>query len=170
MKPTQESLQRAILGVMAVLVLVMMVVLRELGNLILSIAFLLVLVVWPFWNGSLVRYKLIPYLDSLNEPKDEEGVRHKSTEDFPLWLRVLIWAFVGIFMSGLWTIIVPGIFSLPLWISRLAQMIGWKSLFAADGVWQFGWFIVFLVQYLLNFFAGFATSNDTEFYERFEYR
>ena len=64
---------------------------------------------------------------------------------------------------------VPAIFSLPLWIGRLAQMIGWKSLFGADGVWQFGWLILFLIQYLIDFGVGFMLSSDTDFEERFDY-
>lgn len=166
MNLTQENLQRTILGVMIFCVLVAIFVLRNVSNIALSIFLGLVIVVLPFWLDSLVRYRVIPWLDTLNESPES---RRGDSDDFPLWLRVLIWAFLGIIMASAWTFVVPFIFGLHLWLGRIALAIGWKAFALTDVAWQYGWLIVFLVQYVVSFGVGFMTSDDNVLEDRFAY-
>lgn len=166
---SQKKLESIILGVVVFFALLILVTRPILGDVVLSIGLFLVLIVPPFWVDSLIRFKFIPWLDSLNENKEELAKNRydRQTEDFALWIRVTIWAFLGVLLAWIWSYFVPGVFALPLWIGRLAGAIGWKSLLSSDGVWQYGWMIVFLVQYLIDFFAGLMMSSD--FKERFKY-
>ncbi|OGD83988.1 hypothetical protein A2572_00455 [Candidatus Collierbacteria bacterium RIFOXYD1_FULL_40_9] len=163
MRPTQMELQKWIVWLMIAIGVALMIVLRSFGNLVLSIFFGLVIVILPFWLDSLVRFKFIPFLDSLNKPES------RYDEDFPLWLRVAIWAFVGITSAAIWTVLVPLIFALPLWIGSISrylfglERLGWRY-------WQWGWMIAFLIQYLINFFAGYMLNNyEHSLEDRFEY-
>lgn len=159
----QKDLQKRLIWAMVILGVVEMILIKSFGNLVLTIFFAAVILIWPFWLDSLTRFKLIPLLDSLNVSNSKYG------EDFPFWMRVTIWVFVGIAGSALWTVIVPVIFSLPLWIGRIAvDTIGWHS-FRFYGSWQYGWMIAFLMQYLINFIAGWMSNDSDDFSERFDY-
>lgn len=163
MRPTQMELQKWIVWIMVVIGIVAMVLLRNFGNLVLTLFFGLLIVIFPFWLDSQVRFKLVPFLDSLNKTDT------RYSEDFPLWFRVTVWAFIGIIMSAVWTVLVPLVLALPLWIGWLArhvfklERLGW-------GYWQYGWMIAFLVQYLVDFFAGyFFNEYETSLEDKFEY-
>ena len=159
---SQKTLEKLVLALMVLIVLIILFLVRSAGNIVFSLVLAGVVIGLPFWLGSLVRYRLTPAIDSLNS--DDQ------LEDFPLYLRILIWAFVGIVLSLAWSYLVPLSFGLPLFYSRIAAVIGWKSLNMADGVWQYGWSIAFLAQYVMNLLMGFFSSDDTDFNDRFDYR
>lgn len=159
----QTDLEKRIMWTMIVLGVILMIVIRSFGNLVLSIFFGLTIVFFPFWLDTLVRFKLIPYLDSLNISNS------RFDEEFPIGLKVLIWAFVGVAGSALWTVIVPLVFSLPLWVGSVARnLLGWES-FRFFGTWHYGWMIAFLIQYIVNFFGGSVVGEESDISDRFEY-
>lgn len=162
MRPTQMQLEKWIKWSMVAIGIVLMLTLRSFGNLVLTIFFGLFIIAFPFWLDSLVRFKFIPYLDSLSNDEVND-------EEFSIGFRVWIWSFIGITMSAIWTVIVPLIFMLPLWIGRIAHgLFGVESM--RLGVWQYGWMIIFLLQYLIDFYVGFMLRDDEgELSDRFEY-
>lgn len=172
MKFSQKDLERVVIVVIATFVVLALIAFRGLGNAVASLALFVILLVSPFYCDSQTRFKLIPWLDSLNETKEEQNVDgySRNTDDFPLWIRVTIWVFLGFVGAVAWSYIVPFIIGLPLWLSRLMGAAGWKSLASSDGVWQWGWAVVFLVSYLIDFFVGFINeSYDPKFSDRFKY-
>lgn len=160
---SQKTLERIVVGIISVSTLIVLLFVRSLGNVVFSLALLVALVVPPFMVGTYVRFYLTPAIDSINQP---EG----RYEDFPLYIRVLIWIFVGLVMSWAWSYLVPFTFDLPLYFGRVAAEIGWKSLRAADGVWQYGWAIIFFVQYVVNLLFSIMFSQSEDFEDAFEYR
>lgn len=162
MRPTQMQLEKRAKWAMFVITLIAMVLLRNFGNLVLTVFFGLFIVAFPFWLEKFIRTKAIPYLDSLNRSET------KYREDFPTELRVTIWVFVGVIAAAFWTVLVPAIFVLPLWISWVArswfgfERLGW-------GHWQWGWMVAFLLQYIINFIAGWFQNEYDSFEDRFEY-
>jgi hypothetical protein len=99
----------------------------------------------PFVLDVKTRFYVIPWLDSLNETDDDSNRRSHDVEYFPLWFRVVIWIFIGLFGSILWSVIIPFVLSLPLWIGRIGTSWGLNSTLTADNVWQYGWFILFML-------------------------
>ncbi|OGD83990.1 hypothetical protein A2572_00465 [Candidatus Collierbacteria bacterium RIFOXYD1_FULL_40_9] len=170
MKLDQKTLERIVLGIVGAFALLLLVLRPVLGDIVFSLAMVVVLVVLPFWSDSLIRFRFIPWLDSLNENKDEtlKPRYERQTEDFSLWIRVTIWAFLGLLLAWIWSYAVPALFGLPLWLGRLAGAIGWKSVHASDGVWQYGWMITFVACYLVDFFAGLLFLSSS-FADRFKY-
>ena len=162
MRMTQMELEKRTKWILALIALVTMVLIWDFGNLVLTVALVLFIVVFPFWWEKCVRTKLIPYVDSLN--KSETRYR----EDFPTELKVTIWLVVGVVAAAFWTVVVPLIFVLPLWVGYLARnLLGFERLYW--GYWQWGWMIAFLVQYLVNFFVGWLKNEYDSFEDRFEY-
>lgn len=167
---TQKTLERIVLGVILAVALVVLFFMHELLNWLVSVVLAVAILLLPFWVDTLIRFKFIPFIDSLNESGNGEGGRRGYYEDFPLWLRVLIWVFLGIVLTLSWSIIVPALFDLHLWLGRLAMSIGWRSIRTADGVWQWGWSVIFIGCYLVNFVAGQLISpRETDFTDRFDY-
>lgn len=166
MNLTQKQLQGAVLGFMAFLVLAAALVLKDVRNVVELVLFVLILVVPPFWLDTLTRMKFNPLVDSLNKKTNQ-------VENFPLWMRVLIWLFVAAIASFMWSLIIPWLLELPLWIGRLAMNMGWKSMSATDGKWQYAWQLIFLGQYFVNFIWGWARAtmnyNADKFANRFDY-
>ena len=162
MRPTQMELEKRLKRAMVVIVLVAMVFLRDFGNLMLTVFFGLFIVVFPFWLEKIVRTKAIPYLDSFNRSET------KYREDFPTELRITIWAFTAVITAAFWSVLIPAIFVLPLWISWIArswfgfERLGW-------GNWQWGWMVAFLLQYIVSFIAGWFQNEYDSFEDRFEY-
>ena len=163
MRPNQMQLEKRIIWAMIGIGVVLMIALRSFGNLVLTISFGLTITILPFYLDTLVRFKLIPFLDSLNIPVS------RYDENFSLRFRVSLWFFVGIVSAVVWTVLVPLIFALPLWIGSIArylfqlERLGW-------GNWQWGWMVAFLIQYVINFFAGFMLNEyEHSLEDRFEY-
>lgn len=162
MRPTQMELEKRAKWAMILITLVAMILIRNFGNLVLTVFFGVFIVAFPFWLEKFIRTKAIPYLDSLNRSET------KYREDFPIDLRITIWAFVGVIVAAFWTVLVPGVFVLPLWISWIArgwfgfERLGW-------GHWQWGWMVAFLFQYLIGFVVGWFKNEYDSFEDRFEY-
>ncbi len=165
---TQQKLQYWILGFMAVVVVVGLFFLRDVRIVSLSILIALFLVLLPFRWDPFVRSLFTPFIDSINERIAAKKSERITSDNFPLWMRVMIWAFMGIVMSLVWSWLAPTLLSLPLPIGKLAMDAGWKTLAATDGKWQYVWTLVFLGQYLANFFIGIMKSFDT-FKNHFRY-
>ena len=158
----QMTLQKNVIRVMFALLVIFMIISRNMLNLVSFIVIGSSIIALPFWLDSLIRYHFTPWIDSLNIPNGRY-------DDFPLSMRVLIWAFLGFILSFLWSWIIPLLLGLPLWIGRLISYMGWHSLQMNDWRWQYGWMIAFLVQYLVNFGAGAAAGEETDIEQRFDY-
>ena len=162
MRPTQMELAKRVKWAMMFIVLVAMILIRPFGNLVLSLLFGAFIVAFPFWLEKFVRTKAIPYIDSLNRSET------RYNEDFPVELRVTIWAFVGVVIGAFWTILVPLIFVLPLWVNWIARNIFSFERFSW-GYWHWGWLVTFLLQYAVGFIAGWFNNEYDSFEDRFEY-
>ncbi len=143
---SQKTLERVIWGSIGSFVLGAFLLSDVLRNVLFLLVLLAIFAVLPFWVDSLVRYKFIPFIDSLNTGPD----RH---EDLKVLLRILIWGFLGVVMALSWWYIVSIVFGLNLWFGRILMAIGCKSLAMTHEVWQWGWFLVFLLQFLILFFG-----------------
>lgn len=162
MRPTQMELEKRLKWVLFGLVVLTMILLWDFGNLVLTVSFGFFIIVFPVWLDTLVRTKLIPYLDTLNRSET------KYREDFPIQLKVTIWLVVGVIAAAFWTVIVPFIFVLPLWIGYVARNVfGFERL--SWGHWHWGWMIGFMIQYLVGFMIGWFKNEYDSFEDRFEY-
>lgn len=150
---SQKYLQYGILAFMAVVVLAILMKSDFVRNVVFSLGLLILLVVIPFVYDTIVRFLWNPFVDSINERLDK---RPQRTENFPLWLRVLNWVFWGLVLASLWGFIVPIAIAFPLYFGQVALDWGAKTLAMTDGAWQWGWSIVFVVQFLFNFIWGWA--------------
>lgn len=159
---SQSNLQNLILGIIVAFIVVTALFSSFFRNALFAGVLGLGLLLLPFLLDPFVRHRITPWLDSLNESS-------RSTEEFPLWLKILIWAFLGIVLAFAWSHLAPFVLGLPLWLGRIAVSIGWKSLAVTDGAWQFGWTLQFLVSYLLSFIVGWFMSDFDYLDDRFEY-
>lgn len=162
MKISQKSVEYVILAVVSIAVLYGLYKLPVVWQVLVSIVLLVLWVLTLLYTGSVVRYVATPLLDRI----DTEDNR----QEFSLFMRVLIWAVLGLVLAFAWSHIAPWTISWPFMFGKIAMAIGWDSIYTSDGVWQWGWMVIFLVGYLLNLFGGWMLTNDSSFEDRFLYR
>lgn len=163
MNVSQKNVEHTILAVVLAVVLYGLYKLPVVWQVLVSIVILVVWVLTLLFAGSVVRYVVTPLFDRI----DTEDNR----QEFSLFMRVLIWAFLGLVLAFVWSHIAPWTFSWPFMFGKIVMAAtGWDSIYTSDGVWQWGWMVVFLVGYLLNFIGGWMFTNDQTFEDRFVYR
>lgn len=162
MNISQKNVEYGIIAIVSAVVLYGLYKLPVAWQVLVSIVLLVLWVLTLLFTGSVVRYMVTPLLDRI----DTEDNR----QEFSLLMRVLIWAFLGLVLAFCWSYIAPWTFSWPFWFGKVAMAMGWDSIYTSDGVWQWGWMVIFLVGYLLNFIGGWMFTNDQTFEDRFLYR
>lgn len=154
---TQKQLQYIVLGLIGVAVFAAILMFDRLRDGLFSLVLALIILIVPFWSDSLIRYKLIPFIDSLNTVEEQYN-------NFPAWMRVIMWAFFGIVVAIAWSYLMPVLVGLPFAFGRIAIALGAKTSGMSDNIWQWGWVIIFLIQYFINFFVGWMVNSS-----RFDY-
>ncbi len=123
------------------------------GNLFFSILIFAVLFVLPLVISYQVITKLTPFIDSRSK-SDAKSQKERSydydanSENFPVYIRVLIWLAVSVLLSLVWTWLVPHLLVFPTWLGAIARGLGWEDLVSSDNVWQYYWAFVFVIEYL----------------------
>lgn len=150
---SQKKLEYWILGAMLGVAMLAMMFLDGLRDFTVSLVFFVGALALPSTFDITNRYFFIPWLDSLNEKRFvnlevEEHIKPQKLEYFPVWLRVAVWFFVGLVFAYAWSYFLPYILTLPFFFGRIARNTGWSFLLSNDMVWQYGWVIAFMVQYI----------------------
>ena len=129
------------------------------------------LFILPLFASYYVIDWLIPSIDALSvskQKKDDDNDRYltysernRDREFFPKPVRVLLWGTIGIMLALFWTWLVPNLLAFPTYFGLLARGLGWQDLASTDSVWQYGWLIVFLIEYALILFGkDFSYKNE----------
>lgn len=144
---------------------------KMVANTFASIVLFVGLFVLPFFASYYVITWVIPGIDALSvskQKKDDDSDRYlndreknRDREFFPKPVRVLLWGTIGIALALFWTWLVPNLLVFPTYLGLLARGLGWNDLASTDNVWQYGWLIVFLIEYALILFGkDFSYKNE----------